>query len=167
MADLSTYTVAVSAVISTSPRACYDTIADYRAGHPRIVPPKWFGPIVVDEGGIGAGTRIHFTMTVLGQTRAMRAEITEPVPGRVLVESYPDSGVVTTFTVVEAAGGAAGGAARVTIETRSPRGRGFRAAAERAVTRKMLPGIFVAELRMLAAHVGGEIVGCPETVRAG
>jgi hypothetical protein len=163
MADLATYTVAVSAVLSASPRACYDTIADYHGGHPKIVPPKWFGPIVVDEGGLGAGTRIHFTMTVLGQTRTLRAEVTEPVPGRVLVESYPETGVVTTFTVVEAPGGAA----RVTIETRTPRGRGLRAAAERAVTRKVLPGIFVAELRMLAAHVGGEIVDMPETVRSG
>ena len=163
MGELTTYTVAVSAVISASPRVCYDTIADYHAGHPRIVPPRWFGPIVVDEGGVGAGTRIHFTMTVLGQTRTLRAEVAEPVPGRVLVETYPDTGVVTTFTVVEAPGGAA----RVTIETRSPRGRGLRAAAERAVTRRVLPGIFVAELRMLAAHVGGEIVSRPETVRAG
>jgi hypothetical protein len=163
MPDLTTYTVAVSAVLSAPQRACYDTIADYRAGHPKIVPPKWFGPIVVDEGGVGAGTRIHFTMTVLGQTRSLRAEITEPVPGRVLVESYPDTRVVTTFTVVEAPGGAA----RVTIETRTPRGRGIRAAAERAVTRRVLPGVFVAELRMLAAHLGGDIVGMPEIVRVG
>jgi Polyketide cyclase / dehydrase and lipid transport. len=163
MADLTTYTVAVSAVISAAPRACYDTIADYRAGHPKIVPPKWFGPIIVDTGGVGAGTRIHFAMTVFGQTRTLRAEVTEPVPGRVLVESYPETGVVTTFTVVEASAGAA----RVTIETRTPRGKGLRAAAERAVTRRVLPGIFVAELRMLAAHVGGEITGMPETVRVG
>jgi hypothetical protein len=163
MADLTTYTVAVSAVISAPPRACYDTIADYRVGHPKIVPPRWFGPIVVDDGGVGAGTRIHFTMTVLGQTRELHGEITEPVPGRVLVESYPETGMVTTFTVVEAHGGAA----RVTIETRIPRGRGLRAAAERAVTRRVLPGVFVAELGRLAEHVGGDIVAMPEIVRAG
>ena len=163
MADLSTYTVAVSAVISAAPRACYDTIADYRAGHPRIVPPKWFGPIIVDQGGVGAGTRIHFAMTVFGQTRAMSAEISEPVPGRVLMESYPETGVVTTFTVVDAP--AAG--ARVTIETRTPRGKGLRAALERIVTRRMLPGIFVVELERLAAYVGGAVVGRPEVVRVG
>jgi hypothetical protein len=121
---LTTYTVAVSAVIAASATACYVAIADYRNGHPHIVPRKWFGPIIVEEGGVGAGTRIRFTMTVLGQTVTLRAEVTEPVPGRVLVESYPDTGVVTTFTVVETAPGQS----RVTIETRTPRVGGVRAA---------------------------------------
>ena len=162
-AQLTTYTVAVSAVISASPGACYMAIADYRDGHPHIVPRKWFGPIVVEEGGVGAGTRIHFTMTVLGQTVTLRADVTEPVPGRVLVESYPDTGVVTTFTVVETAPQQA----RVTIETRSPRIGGVRAALERAITRRMLPRIFRAELVQLAEHVGGAVVGEAEVLRVG
>ena len=40
--------------------------------------------IIVEEGGVGAGTRIRFTMTVLGKTVTLRADVTEPVPGRVL-----------------------------------------------------------------------------------
>lgn len=161
--DLTTYTVAVSAVISASPTACYVAIADYRNGHPHIVPRQWFGPIVVEEGGVGAGTRIRFTMTVLGKTVTLRAEITEPVPGRVLVESYPDTGVVTTFTVVETGPQQA----RVTIETRTPRAGGVRAAIERAIMRRLLPRIFRAELAQLAGHVGGTVVGEPEVLRVG
>jgi hypothetical protein len=158
-----TYTVAVSAVISAAANACYLAIADYRNGHPHIVPRKWFGPIIVEEGGMGAGTRIRFTMTVLGQTVTLRANVTEPVPGRVLIESYPDTGVVTTFTVVETAPQQC----RVTIETRTPRIGGVRAAIERAVTRRLLPRIFSAELAQLARHVGGAVVGDPEVLRAG
>lgn len=161
--QLTTYTVAVSAVIAAAPSACYMAIADYRNGHPHIVPRKWFGPIVVEEGGVGAGTRIRFTMTVLGKTVTLRADVTEPVPGRVLVESYPDTGVVTTFTVVETTPQQA----RVTIETRSPRIAGVRAAVERAITRRMLPRIFRAELAQLAAHVGGALVGEAEVLRTG
>lgn len=161
--DLTTYTVAVSAVISASPTACYVAIADYRNGHPHIVPRQWFGPIVVEDGGVGAGTRIRFTMTVLGKTVTLRAEITEPVPGRVLVESYPDTGVVTTFTVVETGPQQA----RVTIETRTPRAGGVRAAIERAIMRRLLPRIFRAELAQLAGHVGGTVVGEPEVLRVG
>jgi hypothetical protein len=160
---LTTYTVAVSAVLSASATACYAAIADYRNGHPHIVPRKWFGPIIVEEGGVGAGTRIRFTMTVLGQTVTLRAEVTEPVPGRVLVESYPDTGVVTTFTVVETTPQQS----RVTIETRTPRVGGVRAAIERAITRRMLPRIFSAELAQLAGHVGGAVVGEPEVLRVG
>lgn len=112
---------------------------------------------------MGAGTRIRFTMTVLGQTVTLRADVTEPVPGRVLVESYPDTGVVTTFTVAEIGPRQA----RVTIETRSPRIGGVRAAVERAITRRMLPRIFRAELAQLAGHVGGAVVGEMEVLRAG
>ena len=54
----------------------------------------------MEQGGIGAGTVIRFQMSALGQKRTLRAEITEPEPGRVLVETYLDSnGAVTTFTV--------------------------------------------------------------------
>jgi hypothetical protein len=30
-----------------------ERIADYRDGHPRILPPQGFGPLVVEEGGSG------------------------------------------------------------------------------------------------------------------
>ena len=40
---------------------------------------------------------IRFTMKLAGQSRSMTATVTEPSPGRVLVESGP--GVETTFTV--------------------------------------------------------------------
>jgi hypothetical protein len=160
---LRTYTIAVGATLSAPASACYATIADYRKGHPAILPPDYFGPLTVQAGGVGDGTKIRFTMRVLGQERVMHAAITEPVPGRVLVETDLDSGVVTTFTVADEGAGQC----RVTFETRSPRLGGVRAAMERAVTKWILPRIYREELGRLAAHVGGSIVGRPGVVRAG
>ena len=53
---------------------------------------------------LGAGTVLRFEMRAPGMTRAFHADVTEPEPGRVLVESNwsetdPVSKSVTTFTV--------------------------------------------------------------------
>src|SRR5438270_3776904 len=91
--------VSASAVIPARRERIYSLISNYRDGHPRIL-PKQFTSLVVEEGGIGAGTIIRFQMRVFGRKQTFRAAITEPEPGRVLVETYLDSnGAVTTFTV--------------------------------------------------------------------
>jgi hypothetical protein len=46
----------------------------------------------VERGGVGAGTVIRFRLRVFRRTRDFRAEITEPTPGRVLVETDLDHG---------------------------------------------------------------------------
>jgi hypothetical protein len=89
----------------------YDLLADYRVGHPSILPPA-FIDLVVDEGGYGAGTRIHFDATLLGRRDQLTAVIEEPEPGRVLIERYPDRGMATTFTIEPDAANC-----RVTIRT--------------------------------------------------
>ena len=38
-------------------------------------------------------------MTAMGRTETFRGVVTEPEPGRVLVETYSDTQTVTTFTV--------------------------------------------------------------------
>ena len=39
---------------------CYGVIADYRVGHPAIVPPRAFGPLVVEQVGFGQGFVVIF-----------------------------------------------------------------------------------------------------------
>jgi hypothetical protein len=68
----------------------------------------------VEEGGIGAGTKIRFEMVMFGKAQQAQSVITEPEPGRVLVESTTDGLAVTSF-IVEARDG--GKAANVTIST--------------------------------------------------
>jgi hypothetical protein len=77
----------------------YAILADYRNGRPRILPERYFSNLEVERGRVGAGTVIRFQVRTLGITRSFRGEVTEPKPGRVLVESYPQTGEVTSFTV--------------------------------------------------------------------
>ena len=149
--------VRASAVVQAPAARVYDIIADYRDGHPRIVPPRYFKWMRVHSGGIGAGTTISFGMRVMGVSKTLKAIISEPEPGRVLLEAYPLDGTETTFTVVPEGASAS----RVTIATAvSPRG-GLAAVFERAVSRRVLPPIYREELQRLAEHAEGRQVHEP------
>jgi hypothetical protein len=146
----STYTIASSALIPAPAAVCYDVIADYRTGHPTILPKPWFGPLTVEAGGVGAGTRIRFEMTVLGKTRVGHAEVTEPVPGHVLMETDEKAGIVTTFTVEHVGRSAS----RVTIATQFSSRVPWLASAEQAVVGRLLRRIYEKELALLDERVG-------------
>jgi len=138
--------VGADAVVDAPPEVVYGLIADYRHGHPRIVPAEYFQDIVVERGGVGAGTAIRFKARLLGVTRLLRAEVTEPSPGSVLVETDPDTGVRTTFTVAARDGGRA---AHVSIVTELP-ARGLRGRLEAMFARRLLPKVYALELENIA-----------------
>ena len=75
----------------------YGYLADMHQ-HPQFLPPA-FSDFQVEEGGVGAGTVTRFAVTAGGRTRSYRMRVTEPEPGRVLVESDTNSSLVTTFNV--------------------------------------------------------------------
>jgi hypothetical protein len=94
--------VQATAVLKARPEDVYATIADYRQGHPRILPPKNLYDLKVEQGGYGEGTIMRFKARILGTELAFHHRVSEPVPGRVLVEQDAEPGgpgVVTTFTV--------------------------------------------------------------------
>jgi uncharacterized protein YndB with AHSA1/START domain len=140
-----------SAVIDAPPQTVYAILADYRHGHPQILPKAYFSALVVEQGGTGAGTRIRFDIRLLGTTRSVRAAITEPEPGRVLAETDLDTGAVTTFTVVPAPGG---GGTDVTITT-AWTASGVRGWVEGRIAPPMLRRIYTEELQNLARHAAG------------
>lgn len=111
--------VAASALIPAPAPVVYGLIADYRDGHPRILPRPAFVSLTVERGGVGAGTEITFQMKLLGRTQTFHAVISEPQPGRVLVETDTRTGAVTTFTV-EPAGDGQQAAVTITTDTRVP-----------------------------------------------
>ncbi len=111
---MSLFNISASAVVPAAPQHVYGIIADYRNGHPHIIPPKHFRNLVVEEGGIGAGTKVRFEMVIFGKVQQAQSVITEPQPGRVLVESTTDGMAVTSFIVEPVDGGKA---ANVTIST--------------------------------------------------
>jgi hypothetical protein len=136
--------VTSSAIVAAPRPIVYGIIADYRQGHPSILPAKYFQDLQVVEGGIGAGTRITFQMR-LGKLWRLHAHVTEPEPGRRLCEIYPDTGMVTTFTVDPEDAGAT---SRVTIATRYTK-PGLAGWLERWLVSGYLRAVFTAELREL------------------
>jgi uncharacterized protein YndB with AHSA1/START domain len=90
-------TASAEHTIDADADAVYGYLADMHQ-HPRFLPPA-FSDFQVVEGGVGAGTVIQFKVTAGGRTREYRTRITEPEPGRTLVETDTGSSFVTTFSV--------------------------------------------------------------------
>lgn len=122
--------------------AVYRLIADYDQGHGRIIPPRYIRNLRVEQGGYGAGTVIRYEMLALGTTQHGHARVTEPEPGRVLVETDLGNGAATTFTVDPLGTGRA----RVTISTAVNTRGGIAGWLERAVMRSFLRRALAAEL---------------------
>jgi hypothetical protein len=153
---MTSHDISATATVMAPPARVYGIIADYRDGHRRMVPPKHFKWLRVESGGHGAGTVISFEMRLMGRSRTARAHVTEPEAGRVLAESYPETGDVTTFIVEPQ-----GAASRVTIATDLKAKSGLAGAIERFVARKILEPIYRQELQRLAEHAEGRRVHEP------
>ncbi|HKQ97086.1 MAG TPA: SRPBCC family protein [Candidatus Polarisedimenticolia bacterium] len=137
--------IEASAIVPAPAATVYGLIADYRVGHPSILPPQYFRDLVVEEGGTGAGTLIRYTMLSFGTKTVARARVTEPEPGRVLMETDQKTGTETRFIVEPLAVAST----RVTFETRYP-ARGFRGLIEAFLVPRYLTKVYVAELALLA-----------------
>ena len=146
------YSVGATARIPAPAAHVYGIIADYNVGHPAIL-PKQFTSLTVEQGGRGAGTVIRCEMRVLGRTQVFRAAVTEPQPGRVLVETIIEGDpLVTTFTVEPAADG---GACDVTISSLIQGKPGLRGMIERLLSPKILEPMYREELRLLNQYATG------------
>ena len=154
MVSTKTYRVSISRRIAARPDRVYSAIADYRERHQRIIPPEYFRRLEVLEGGAGAGTRTRVEMRVLGATRVFEQTVTEPEPGRVLVETNQDGSGVTTFTVESVDDGKC---SQVTIATDIAARPGVTGSLERLSVSLLLPRIYRKELARLAecAAAGG------------
>jgi polyketide cyclase/dehydrase/lipid transport protein len=147
------YGVKASSEIDAPAELVYRTLADYREGHPSILPKPYFLSLEVERGGFGEGTIINFQTRVLGNTQSFRSEITEPQPGSVLVETNIEGlAGKTTFTVEPLDGGSR---SIVTIATdgKTQRG-GALGAVERLITKMMMRRIYKAELDQIALVCG-------------
>lgn len=134
-----------SALIHAPPEQVYAIIADYHDGHTRIIPRPPFVSLEVEEGGTGSGTRIRVGIRVLGKVVHYRAVVSEPDPGRVLVETN-DNGYETSFTVEPRADGQH---SHVTIATAMPWRGGIGGALERWLMPRLFRPMFIRELKLL------------------
>ncbi len=149
MATANKHLISASAKIPASPADTYAIIANYRDEHRHILPPQ-FTNFIVEQGGIGSGTIIRFDLRILGKTQTLRAAISEPDPGHVLVETYLDNNrTVTTFIVDPAP---APEQCQVTISTDLPVRGGLLGRIERFLSKKALLPIYLAQLELLATR---------------
>jgi uncharacterized protein YndB with AHSA1/START domain len=123
----------------------YGYIADMHQ-HARFLPPA-FSDFQVEEGGVGAGTVTRFAVTAGGRTRNYHMRITEPVPGRTLVESDTGSSLVTTYDVEPQ-----GGKSLVRISTNWDGASGIGGFFERTFAPRALAGIYRDALERLDAY---------------
>lgn len=139
------YQISESALIPAPPERVYAILADYHEGHPSILPRPYFTGVQVERGGIGAGTEFVVSMRVMGRNMDFHGAITEPEPGRVMVEHVRENGTVTTFTVMPE-----GEQARVTISMDLAGRGGLAGRVERWMTGRMFHRILREELGLLA-----------------
>lgn len=137
------YEVSYTASIGAPARNVYRILADYNDGHPRILPSA-FRNMVVERGGVGAGTHTRFDVHAFGQMQSIRHEVFEPEPGRVLVERDRDVDSQTTFTVDPVANGS-----QVTIRSELLSRSGLAGVIERFLSRRFLLRLYREELANL------------------
>ena len=142
--------VKAAAVINAQPEDVYATIADYRKGHPSILPKESLYDLQVEEGGYGAGTIMRFKSRILGVEQSFHHRVSEPEPGRVLVEQDIDSvqNVTTSFTVIPVDQGQKSHVEISTTMNASPGLKGF---IERVVVPLFNLPIYRKELKLLEA----------------
>jgi hypothetical protein len=140
---MKTQTVSATKSINAPAADIYRIIADYHNLHPLILPKPYFLWLKVQEGGVGDGTLIQFKMRILGQTQTFRARISEPLPGRELIETDLISGAVTKFTI-SALGNQPGTQVNISTELRG------RNALETLFAKPILRKIYTRELELLA-----------------
>lgn len=121
--------------------------ADYREGHPSILPKEHLCDLHVESGGQGAGTVMRFNVRILGVEQTLYQRVSEPEPGRVLVEQDIDTEqeMTTAFTVTPLEQGKT----RVEIRSTINASPGLKGLIERLVLSFVNPSIYRKELKLL------------------
>ncbi|MCA9984611.1 MAG: SRPBCC family protein [Anaerolineales bacterium] len=100
---MKTVRVESTRLINAPVQTIYEILADFEDAHVAILPRQYFRAIKLLSGGQGAGTIYQLQMVVSGQTYDYEMHVSEPVPGRELLEVSSD-GAVRTVMRVEPAG---------------------------------------------------------------
>jgi hypothetical protein len=138
-------------VINARAEKLYAVVADYWVGHPAILPKPYFQELVVEKGGVGAGTVVRGSIKVMGKVFPLHHLVSEPELGRVLQESDLDKpGEFTQFRFEPVNGGAQ---TRVTIATEFVPSPGMMGVLERLTKPGMARKMYRQELNNLAEYI--------------
>ena len=143
-------TFAAERLIAVPADVLYHCIADYREHHrPGGFLPPAFSDLEIHRGGVGAGTDVSWVLETAGRRRTIRATVSEPEPGRVLVETSP--GIETTFSVEPTP---AGTLVRFTTVLDEP---GFGGLMTRLFAARLIGPIYDDELARLEEYARGHV----------
>jgi Polyketide cyclase / dehydrase and lipid transport len=148
---------AMSQVVATAERVVHapaervrSALADYADTRPRILPEQ-FSDYVVQSGGRGAGTRVHWRFAATSKrVREQVVEVTQPAEDT-LVETDTASSMVTVWTV-EAADA---GTSTVRVRTTWNGAGGIGGFFERTFAPKGLRRVYLDMLERLDAELAG------------
>lgn len=142
--------VAVTQTIDAPAEQVYAVLSDYHIGHPAILPKPYFKDLTVEQGGRGAGTVFRTNMEVMGVKRSYYMTVTEPQPGRILVEEDTNVGTRTTFTVEPIEDGRK---TRLTIATDARLAPGFAGLMERLINPPVMRRIYKQEIAQIETYL--------------
>ena len=124
----------------------YQYLADMQL-HSRFLPPPFYD-FQVEERGAGTGSVVRFKINFAGGIRELRMQVTEPEPGRALVQTDTNgSGLVTTYTVTPQ-----GDRALVNITSTLGGEAGVAGLIERIIAPRRLHRVYATELDRLDAY---------------
>lgn len=143
-------TVRAAETLNARPEDVYATIADYHQGHPKILPPKNLYDLQVEQGGYGAGTVLRVKSRFFGVEQSFHHRVSEPEPGRVLVEEEIEAArkESNTFTVESLEQGQQSHVEILTAMDTSP---GLIGLVERLLVPGALAAVLHKELKLLEA----------------
>ena len=137
--------VSAGGSVAAPPDVVYRYLSDMQNHHPHFLPPA-FSEFQVVAGGVGEGTVVTFWFNAGGRRSVFRQTVTEPEPGRRMVETDANSSSVTTFVVDPVDGGRT---SKVTISTQWNGARGIGGFFERMFAPRVMKGIYTDQIRRL------------------
>jgi hypothetical protein len=138
---------AAEAIIDAPAPTVLAVLRDFNGRHREILPAA-FSNLVIEEGGVGAGTVMTFDLKLGGRTQRATSRVEEPSDG-VIEEYIVGRDMVTTFTVRPD-----GDRAKVRIETQWQPASGLAGFPERLAAPRMLRQIYRDELARLNQVAG-------------
>ncbi|WP_257350664.1 SRPBCC family protein [Pseudalkalibacillus decolorationis] len=145
---MKTYCVAASKMIEASPERVYQVISDM--DEHRNFLPKEFESVVIEKGGIGEGTVFRLNLNVMGKRSTNVMTISEPEPGRVIIEKDAVAGITTIWTISPGQDDKHCDLQLVSEIRKKP---GFAGLVERILTPYIFRSIYKRELDQLNAYV--------------
>src|SRR5687768_10589410 len=146
---MSTINVDYSMIINARPEDVYAVFRDYRVSHPAILPKPYFEYLTVEEGGLGAGTKFTAGMNILGTKSTFSATVSEPEPGRMILEKDDEERLKTYFIMDPVENGQK---TLVTLRTIAQTSPGFKGIIERLTMPSLLRMIYKKELANVADY---------------